>query len=169
MHDIVTLISDTSRTDLWRHHKTSSSLRITGERGLYWYLQLYIPFPLGLTVRRKGIHKIFILTAWSHCANTEHLWKYLICLQDCQHGILKTELSNQIKFGQKIPSKLRKVRFWTGIKSLKMGISLRLASTRCMKNISVHMFTFADELPDNWITFAQFTTSLHGKKTLAYQ
>ena len=49
-----------------------------------------------------------------------------------------------------MPSKLRKVRFWTGIKSLKMGIGLKLASTRCMKNIYVytHMFTFADEPPD---------------------
>ena len=48
-----------------------------------------------------------------------------------------------------MPSKLRKVRFWTGIKSLKMGIGLKLA-TRCVKNIYVytHMFTFADEPPN---------------------
>ena len=48
-----------------------------------------------------------------------------------------------------MPSKLRKVRFWTDIKSLKMGIALKLASTRCMKYIYVtHMFTFADEPAD---------------------
>ena len=73
-----------------------------------------------------------------------------------------------------MPSKLRKVRFWTGIKSLKMGIALKLASTRCMKNIYVytHMFTFADELPDIWITFGAIykSTSFHGEKfNLIYQ
>ena len=48
-----------------------------------------------------------------------------------------------------MPSKLRKVKFWTGIKSLKMGTALKLASTRCMKHIYVtHMFTFADDPPD---------------------
>ena len=71
-----------------------------------------------------------------------------------------------------MPSKLRKVRFWTGIKSLKMGIGLKLASTRCMKNIYVytHMFTFADEPPDIWITFGAIykSTSFHGKKFTSF-
>ena len=77
------------------------------------------------------------------CENILYVFKIV------NKGVLKTELSNQIKVRSEDTFKLRKVRFWTGIKSLKMGISLRLASTRCMKNISVHMFTFADELPDN--------------------
>ena len=59
------------------------------------------------------------------------------------------------------------------MKSLKMGIALKLASTRCMKNIYVtHMFTFADEPADIWITFGAFykSTSFHGKKfNLIYQ
>ena len=76
MHDIVTLVSYTSRTDLWHRHKTSCiKRRITGERVPHWYFQLYIPFPLGFTMWRKGNHEIFNFTARSHYANTEHLRK----------------------------------------------------------------------------------------------
>ena len=54
-----------------------------------------------------------------------------------------------------MPSKLRKLRFWTGIKSLKMRLGLRLAWTRCIK-ICLHHGSWAFKFKP----LAQFTTSL---------
>ena len=45
-----------------------------------------------------------------------------------------------------MPKKLRKVKFWTGIKSLKIGIGIETGINKMHKNFYIHMFKFAAEL-----------------------